>query len=138
MTLMDIFSRPNRARKGGSKDQFDELIDIIEKFAPKEHLSKREAFYYNYRTMAQYKGPLLALLKRVSRMSDFKTDQEAHGREIFLRLKTFYDVKDRLSIAEAVEDTSLGRRYRELFLFFYGKKGLSVEDTGAWLKSLRD
>ncbi len=56
---LNIFSPIKRVKKRGkAKDEFDKIIDIIEKFAPKEHLSEREAFYYNYRIMERYKRPL--------------------------------------------------------------------------------
>jgi len=48
----NIFSPTKRVRKRGkAKDSFDEFINVIEKFAPREHLSSREAFYYNYKMM---------------------------------------------------------------------------------------
>ncbi len=39
-----------------------------------------------------------------------------------MKLKDFYDPKDRLSLEEAVEDMGLIRKFRELYLFFYGMK----------------
>jgi len=87
---LDIFSPIRRVKKRGkAKDNFDKVIDIIEKFAPKEHLSEREAFYYNYRMMEQYKRPLLGLLETASQISLLKNDQEAHARKLFPRLKAF-------------------------------------------------
>ena len=131
---LDIFSPTKRVkRRGKAKDNFDKVIDIIEKFAPKEHLPEREAFYYNYRMMDQYKRPLLGLLETASQISLLKSDQEAHARKLFPRLKAFYDVKGKLSMAEAVEDVSLVRRFRNFFTLFYGRKDVSGDDIREWL-----
>jgi hemerythrin-like domain-containing protein len=131
---LDIFSPIRRVKKRGkAKDEFDKIIDIIEKFAPKEHLSEREAFYYNYRMMEQYKRPLLGLLETASQISLLKSDQEAHARKLFSRLKAFYDVTGKLTMAQAVEDISLVRRFRNFFTLFYGRKDLSGDDIREWL-----
>lgn len=131
---LDIFSPIRRVKKRGkAKDEFDKIIDIIEKFAPKEHLSEREAFYYNYRMMEQYKRPLLGLLETASQISLLKSDQEAHARKLFPRLKAFYDVTGKLTMAQAVEDISLVRRFRNFFTLFYGRKDLSGDDIREWL-----
>jgi hypothetical protein len=37
-------------------------------------------------------------------------------------LKDFYDVKQRLSLAEAIQDKNLQRRFVQLFLIFYEEK----------------
>ena len=132
---LDIFSPIRRVKKRGkAKDNFDKVIDIIEKFAPKEHLSEREAFYYNYRMMEQYKRPLLGLLETASQISLLKNDQEAHARKLFPRLKAFYDVTGKLTMAEAVEDVNLVRRFQSFFTLFYGRKDLSGGDIRDWLR----
>ena len=134
---LDIFSPIKRVKKRGkAKDNFDKVIDIIEKFAPKEHLSEREAFYYNYRIMERYKRPLLGLLETASHISLLKSDQEAHARKLFPRLKSFYDVNGKLTMAEAVEDISLVRRFQSFFTLFYGRKDLSGDDIREWLSSV--
>ena len=131
---LDIFSPIRRVKKRGkAKDNFDKVIDIIEKFAPKEHLSEREAFYYNYRMMEQYKRPLLGLLETASQISLLKNDQEAHAQKLFPRLKAFYDVTGKLTMAEAVEDVNLVRRFQSFFTLFYGRKDLSGSDIRDWL-----
>ena len=131
---LDIFSPIKRVKKRGkAKDNFDKVIDIIEKFAPKKHLSEREAFYYNYRIMEQYKRPLLVLLETASQVSLLKSDPETHARKLFPRLKAFYDVTGKLSMAEAMEDVSLIRRFRNFFTLFYGRKDLSGDDIRDWL-----
>ena len=131
---LNIFSPIKRVKKRGKpKDEFDKIIDIIENFAPREHLSEREAFYYNYKMMEQYKRPLLGLLETASLISLFKSDQGAHARNLFSRLKAFYDINGKLTMAQAMEDVSLVRRFRKFFTLFYGRKDLSGEDIREWL-----
>ena len=135
--ILDIFSPIKRVkRRGKPKDNFDKVIDIIEKFAPKEYLSDREVYYYNYRMMSQYKGPLLSLLETASQVDLLKSDQEAHARKLFPRLKAFYDINGKLTMAEAVKDVSLVRRFHNFFTLFYDKKDLSGDDIREWLTKL--
>lgn len=134
---LNIFSPVKRARKRAKdKDEFDKVIDLIEEFAPKEYLSQREAFYYNYRIMTRYRRPLLGLLEAVSQVSMLKQDRPTHTRELFVRLKGFYDIRDRLTIGEALEDTALMRKFQEFFTIFYGGKEFMGEDIREWLGSL--
>ena len=132
----DVFLNRRRVKKGKPKDDVDMLVQNIERFAPREHRSEREVFFYNYKIMSPYLKPLLALLEAISQRGRLKTDRDGLARELFLRLKDFYDPRDRLSLAEAVEDSSLRKKFRELFLFFYGKKESSSEEIMAWLKSI--
>ena len=124
-------------RRGKAKDNFDKIIDIIEEFAPKEHLSEREAFYYNYRMMEQYKRSLLGLLETASQITLFKSDEEAYARKLFPKLKAFYDVTGKLTMAEAVKDVSLIRRFQGFFTLFYGRKDLSGKDIREWLSNMQ-
>lgn len=135
--LMDIFSPVKKIKRGRkAKDEFDVLKDTIDKFAPREHQGERDMFYYNYKMMAQYRGPLLELLEILSQTGLRKSDPDAHARELFVKLKAFYDIKDRLSMAQAVEDMNLLRRYRDLFCFFYGQKNISGQTIRDWLTKL--
>ncbi len=135
--IWNIFSPNKRVpRRGKAKDHFDEFIDIIEVFAPREHISQREMFYYNYKMMAPYRKPLLALLGSLSSMDGFKSDPGGHACTLFLKLKDFYDTKDTLSVKEALKDRSLIRRFRDLFTFFYDEKPVSFEQIEEWLKPL--
>ena len=130
----NIFSPVKKVkRRRKTKDSFDQLIDVIEAFAPREHQSEREVYYYNYRIMDPYKPSLLALLETASQISRFRTDPGGHGRQLFVRLKAFYDIRDRLSMEEAVQDRSLIRRFRDLLVYFYGRKDLSGDDIKEWL-----
>ncbi|MCF8127533.1 MAG: hypothetical protein K9N10_03385, partial [Deltaproteobacteria bacterium] len=66
-----------------------------------------------------------------------KTEPGEHGRALFLQLKNFYDPKDTLSLKEALEDKNLNRKFRDLFIFFYGREKLSLEEIEGWLKPLK-
>lgn len=136
--IWNIFSPIKRVpRRGKPKDHFDELINIIELFAPREHISEREMFYYNYKMMAPYRKPLLALLEPLSSQDAFKSDPGGHACTLFPKLKDFYDTKDTLSMEEALLDKNLIRRFRDLFVFFYGKKSVSFDEIEEWLTPLK-
>jgi len=120
--IWDIFFNRNRVRRSKDKDEIDLIVDVIEKFAPKQYRSERDSFYYNYRIMAPYRKPLLSLLETISQRQHLESDPADLARDLFLKLKGFYDPKDRLSMAEAMEDTGLKKKFREIFLFFYGTK----------------
>ena len=134
----NIFSPVKRVpKRGKEKDGFDVLINAIEVFAPRQYRSQREMFYYNYRMMASSRKSLSALLETLSRKQGLKTEPGEHGRALFLQLKTFYDPKDRLSLEEALADKNLTGKFRDLFLFFYGRERLSLEEIENWLKTLK-
>jgi len=134
----NIFSPIKRVRKRGkAKDSFDEFINVIETFAPREHLSSRETFYYNYKMMPSCRKSLPALLETLSWNKHLKTDPGEHARALYLQLKNFYDPKETLSLREALSDKNLIRKFRDLFMFFYGRKKLSREEIEAWLKPLK-
>lgn len=133
----NIFSPVKRAKKREKdKDAFDRLIDVIERFAPRDHLSERETYYYNYRIMSAYQQPLLVLLETASQIDRFRSDPDGHSRQLFLDLKAFYDIRDRLSMEEATRDMGLVRRFRDLLVYFYGRKHLSGEDIRDLLKTM--
>ena len=129
----DIFSNRKKERRHHRKDEIDEMIDIIEKFAPRKYRSERDAFYYNYKTMPTYLKPLFSLLQVISQRERLNEDQVVFARELFLKLKGFYDPKEKLSLVEAIEDGNLIRKFRELFLFFYDKKDFSAQEIKGWL-----
>ena len=128
----DIFSHRRRDRTGKSDDNIDKVIKVIEKFAPRKYRSERSLFYYNYKIMGQYRKPLLNLLETISQKNRFDNEKDLFIRELFLKLKDFYDQKDKLSLAEAMEDNELMKKYREIFLFFYDKKE-TAQDIEEWL-----
>jgi len=132
-----IFSPVKKVKKREKdKDAFDKLIAVIERFAPRNYLSEREAFYYNYRILPAYQQPLLVLLETVSQIDRFRSDPDGQSCRLFVDLKAFYDIRDRLSMEQAVQDTGLVRRFRQLLNYFYGRKGLSGEDIGDLLRTL--
>ncbi|HKI50161.1 MAG TPA: hypothetical protein VKA69_12590 [Desulfobacteria bacterium] len=134
----NIFSPVKRVpKRGKEKDSFHVFINVIEAFAPKKYLSQREIFYYNYKMMASCRKSLLALLEVLSNHQCLKTEPGEHGRALFLQLKNFYDPKDTLSLKEALADKNLNRKFRDLFIFFYGREKLSLEEIEGWLKPLK-
>ncbi len=132
----DIFSNRKKERRHHRKDEIDEMIDIIEKFAPRKYRSERDAFYYNYKTMPPYLKPVFSLLQVISHRERLNEDQVVFARELFLKLKGFYDPKEKLSLVEAIEDGNLIRKFRELFLFFYDKKDFSAQEIEGWLRDI--
>jgi hypothetical protein len=129
-----LFNRKRTSRaKTKEKDEVDVIIEQIEAFAPKDYRSDRDSFYYNYRIMGLYKRPLLALLETILKGRDRDTFQGDFGRDLFFKLKDFYDPKDRLSPAQALEDVGLLKKFREIFLFFYGSTDLPDMEMKAWL-----
>lgn len=134
--LLDIFSMRRRKRRVDKSDATYQVIEAIERFAPREYSSEREVHYYNYKILGPYERPLLALLDMISQRDRLQHDRPSFASELFIRLKAFYDPRDRLSLAEAVKDGSLLRRFRDLFLYFYNIKDLPVEDMEDWLKNI--
>jgi hypothetical protein len=131
----DIFVRRRSKKKVLEDDPVGDVAEIIEKFAPKGYRSERDMFFYNYKIMQPYPKPLLAFLQTVSQRGRLESEPAAFKREVFVKLKDFYDPRDRLSLDEAVEDKGLIRKFREVFLFFYNKKDLSQEDIEELLKN---
>jgi hypothetical protein len=121
----DIFAGRKRERKGVKLDQISEQIKRIEKFAPRKYKSERASFYYNYQLMDAYVKPLSALLALLSQKKRLHNDEEGMISELFLKLKDFYDVRQRLSVAEAIQDKNLHRRFVQLFLIFYDRKDVT-------------
>ena len=132
----DIFSSNRKRGRGHRKDEIDEMIDNIEKFAPRKYRSERNAFYYNYKIMPLYLKPLFSLLQVISQRERLNEDQAVFARELFLQLKGFYDPKEKLSLVEAIQDGGLIRRFRELFLFFYDKRDFSAQEIEGWMDTI--
>jgi hypothetical protein len=120
--VLDAFFRKMGAEKVKAPDELDRFIETIERFAPREYKNERSVHYYNYRMLEAYKGPLTGLLESLGRGHGRHSEAE-FGREVFLRLKAFYDVKDTLSEEKAMADTALKRKFKDLFKYFYGKEG---------------
>ncbi len=127
------FFRKKRPPGDTSDVRLDLLIKKIEKFAPKRYRSEREMYYYNYRILGQYVEPLIALLERISEFKRLREEEAVFSRELFFCLKDFYDLKDKLSIQQALEDNNLYRRYVDLFMFFYGKAAPEISELRRWV-----
>ena len=118
----DIFSPSKRDRKSVELDQMKERIKRIEKFAPRKYRAERASFYYNYQLMDAYFKPLSELLRVISQKKRLHNEEQEFISELFLRLKDFYDVKQRLSVTQAIQDKAFERRFIQLFLIFYDRK----------------
>ena len=118
----DIFSGKKKDEKRSILDQINGQIKGIEKSAPRKYRSERASYYYNYQLVDAYVRPLSALIGVISQKKRLDNDEEDFISELFLRLKDFYDVKQRLSLAEAIQDKNLQRRFVQLFLIFYEEK----------------
>jgi len=127
------FFRKKSAQTATIDIRLDILIRKIERFAPKRYRAERDMYYYNYRILNQYMGPLVALLERISEVKRLRDEEAVFSRELFLCLKDFYDLKDKLSLSQALEDYNLYRRYVDLFTFFYGRKAPEISELRSWI-----
>ncbi len=118
----DIFSGRKTEQKRSIRDEINDQVKCIERFAPRKYKSERAVHYYNYHLMDAYLNPLSSLLNLISQEKRIQEDEEAFVSELFMKLKDFYDVKQRLSLPEAIQDRNLQRRFVQLFLIFYGTK----------------
>ncbi len=134
--ITDIFFGRRRQTRMDKKGPTYEVIQKIERFAPREYKSEREVYYYNYNMLGPYLKPLLALLDILSCKERLQDDRSAFACDLFLRLKDFYDPRDRLPMAEALRDPNLIRRFRDIFLFFFNIKHLPEEEMAEWLKGI--
>lgn len=129
---MGLFTR-KRPPDGSSDIRLDLLIKKIEKFAPRQYRAEREMYYYNYGILKKYVNPLIALLEKISQFKRLRDEEVVFSQELFLCLKNFYDLKQRLSLEQALEEYNLYRRYVDLFTFFYGRKGPDISELRSWL-----
>jgi hypothetical protein len=119
-------------------DDLQIVIKAIEKFAPKKYLQEREKYYYHYRQIRKYLKPLLSLLIYISEGAGKKENEEIFVRGSFKKLKDFYDVNDKLSIKEAIEDYSLKIKLLKLFKIFYDDKTLTRTKIEGYLNKMKD
>ena len=87
--------------------------------------------------MPSCRKSLPTLLETLSLNKHLKTNPGEHARTLFLQLKNFYDPKETLSLKEAFSDRNLLRKFRDLFMLFYGRKELSREEIEVWFKPLK-
>ena len=131
--MLDIFLNRKRKRRGLPKDEFDLLIDDIEKFAPDKYQSEREIHYYNYKMIPQYVRPLKSLLSHISKRMTVEINRKALIVEMFLKLKDFYDARQTLTLKEAYMDLSLKIKLIDLLKYFFDLKDISLTDLEEWL-----
>jgi len=134
--ILEMFLDRRRPKKVGQREHIDEVIEAIERFAPRQHRADREVFFYNYRIQGLYFKPLLDLLETVLQRKTMRGEGPAFERELFMKLKAFYDPKDKLTLSQAAEDWGMKRKFSELVLFFYGDKVLPDRTMGTWIKDM--
>ncbi len=128
------FSKDKRPMPTEVNERIEVLIARIEKFAPRKYRSEREVYYYNYKILDRYLGPLLGLLEILTEYRRMKTEELVFARDVFFRLKKFYDIKDKLTLDEAMDDNALKKRFDDLFLFFFGRKSPPFRELSGWLR----
>jgi len=119
----DIFG--TRRKTKVPPDDFHLVIERIEKLAPKGFRDERLMYYYNYRQMPRYRKPLLSLLRHISGRPLKAEDEELFFQELFRKLKDFYDVRDKLSVDEAVKDYSIKMKLLQIYKIFYDDTSLA-------------
>jgi hypothetical protein len=119
----NIFGPKRRTKE--PPDDFHPVIQRIEKLAPKGFRDERLMYYYNYRQMPTYRKPLLSLLTHISGRTWKEEDEELFLQELFRKLKDFYDVKDKLSVHEAVKDYSIKMKLLQIYKIFYDDTSLA-------------
>jgi len=134
--LWDIFGVKRRQRRDGPEDDLQIAINSIERFAPRRHLQEREMYYYNYRQIRKYLKPLLPLLIYISEKPGKGENEEIFVQGLFRKLKSFYDVNDRLSLQEALQDNSLKIKLLEILKIFYDDSALTRAKIEEYLRTM--
>ena len=134
----NIFGLRTKDKGHGPDDELQAVINHIERFAPRQYHERREMYYYHYRQINQYLKPLLALLAYISEQADRREDQEVFIQELFAKLKDFYDIRDKLSMKEAVGDYSLKVKLFELLKIFYNDTTLTSAKLDSYLETMFD
>ena len=127
-----------KKKQYGPDDDIQIAVKAIEKFAPKKYLQEREMYYYHYRQVGKYIKPLLALLMYISDANKKMENEEAFIQDLFVKLKDFYDINDKLSIKEAIQDYSLKIKLLKLLKIFYDDTSLSGKDLEHYLAKIPD
>jgi len=134
----DIFKVKKRKKRDEPDDDIQIAIKAIEKFAPKRHLQEREMCYYHYRQIRKYLKPLLPLLIYISERVGKKENEEVFIQGLFIKLKDFYDVNDKLSMKEATQDHSLKIKLLEIYKIFYNDNTLTRAKIEDYLKNIEE
>ena len=117
-------------------DDFHPVIERIEKLAPKGFHDERLMYYYNYRQMPTYRKPLLSLLTHISGRTWKEEDEELFFQELFRKLKDFYDVRDKLSVQEAVKDYTIKMKLLQIYKIFYDDTSLAGPKINEYLEKM--
>jgi len=136
--VWDIFRVKRRKKRDGPEDDLQMAINSIERFAPKRHLREREMYYYNYGQIGRYLKPLLPLLIYISEKAGKEENEEIFVQDLFRKLKSFYDINDRLSIKEALQDNGLKIKLLEIFKIFYNDNTLTRAKIEDYLKAMEE
>jgi len=132
----DIFRVRKKKKRDEPEDNLQIAINNIEKFAPKRYLQEREMYYYNYRQIKRYLKPLFPLLLYISERAGKEENEEIFVQGLLGKLKSFYDVNDKLSIKEAIKDNSLKIKLLEIFKIFYDDNTLTGAKIQGYLKKI--
>jgi len=133
-----IFRVRRRKKRDGPEDDLQMVINSIERFAPKRYLQEREMYYYNYRQIRRYLKPLLPLLIYISEKPGKQENEEIFVQGLFGKLKSFYDVNDKLSLEEALQDNSLKIKLLEILGIFYDDKTLTKAKIEEYLRKMEE
>ena len=117
-------------------DDFHPVIERIEKLAPKGFHDERLMYYYNYRQMPIYRKPLLSFLTHISGRTWKEEDEELFFQELFRKLKDFYDVRDKLSVQEAVKDYTIKMKLLQIYKIFYDDTSLAGPKINEYLEKV--
>ena len=117
-------------------DDFHPVIERIEKLAPKGFHDERLMYYYNYRQMPTYRKPLLSLLTHISGRTWKEEDEELFFHVLFRKLKDFYDVRDKLSVQEAVKDYTIKMKLLQIYKIFYDDTSLAGPKINEYLEKV--
>ena len=132
----DILGPRSKRKRKEQPNDFNPVIERIEKRAPKGFRDERLIYYYNYRQMPTYRKPLLSLLTHISGRTWKEEDEELFFQELFRKLKDFYDVRDKLSVHEAVKDYSIKMKLLQIYKIFYDDTSLAGPKINEYLEKV--
>jgi hypothetical protein len=132
----NIFKLRSQRKGCEPDDDFQVVINHIEKFAPRRYREQREMYYYHYRQINKYLKPLLALLIYISEEAEERKDQEVFVQGLFGKLKDFYDLRDTLSMKDAIGDYSLKVKLLTLLKIFYNDATLNGAELDGYLEKM--
>ncbi|MBN2122994.1 MAG: hypothetical protein JW821_01760 [Deltaproteobacteria bacterium] len=132
----DLFSPGAKPKRSKIREDIENHIRAIERFAPREHAKERAARYYHYQILEEYLHPLSDLLAFLSQNRPEVGKYSPFFYELFRRLKGFYDPKGRLDAEEAIRDGNFIRKFSDVLVFFYGMARPSANEVKRSLRGL--